>query len=332
VRLLFPVLRTGAITLLSVELLVRLSGFAEPHLYDPIYMPFAASPGIPYVHKPNLVRARGRGLSIVSTDSLGLRSTEPGRRYAPKGPREYRIAFAGDSVTFGEGVANTEDTYVQVVERMLNERQQGYHVRTFNFGASAYNVAVMAATLRHRMLEVDPDVAVMTVTLDDFNLRRTPEIDPFGYLSDRVPWILARDSPLRKHMRRVHTLYVIRGLVVRYDRAGSATFEAVRRAEKPDSYRFVLEFRDTAVQHGIRCLVVIVPRHDDAAAPLVDHIRRDGIAVLDLSRVWSEFPPDLARAGPFDGHPSAAVHRRMGEEIADAIQGLWHKSHLSPES
>jgi hypothetical protein len=308
-------------TLAAVELVVRASGFAEPHLYDPIYMPFPGTPEIPYVHKPNLVRARGRGRSIVSTDSLGLRSPEAGRRYGSKRADEYRIAFVGDSVTFGEGIRDTADTFVQVVERILNERQKALDVRTFNYGASAYNVNVMTATLRHRMLDIDPDFVVMVIAAEDFNLGRTPAIDPFGYLSDRVPWLLPPDSPVRKHMRRVHTLYVIRALV-RYRPSVRARIDRTGVDGEPESYGAVLEFSEIARRHGVPSLVVFGPSPRQlAASHLAAYMRRDRVAVLDYSPVRNEFTEEEFRAGRYDGHPSARVHRRFGEALAEELLG-----------
>src|ERR1051326_3540792 len=80
-----------------LEIAVRLWGYSEPHIYDPIYRP-GGHTDIPYVHKPNLVNARGRGLAMINTDSLGLRAKTAGVRYLPKQPDEYRIAIAGDSI------------------------------------------------------------------------------------------------------------------------------------------------------------------------------------------------------------------------------------------
>src|ERR1044071_9900596 len=90
----------SAATFALLEVGVRVSGYSEHHLCDPIYARFdAAADEIPYVHSPNLSGARGRGLSIVNTDSLGLRSTSAGETYGARAPGEYRVAVAGDSVT-----------------------------------------------------------------------------------------------------------------------------------------------------------------------------------------------------------------------------------------
>src|ERR1700749_2603693 len=102
----------SAATFALLEVGVRVSGYSEHHLCGPIYARFEEAPEeIPYVHRPNLSGARGRGLSVVNTDSLGLRSIVAGESYGARGQGEYRIAVVGDSVTFGEGVREGADTF-----------------------------------------------------------------------------------------------------------------------------------------------------------------------------------------------------------------------------
>jgi hypothetical protein len=88
------------VTLICLEVLLRLWGYSNMYLYDPIYIPFLQSKEIPYVLKPNLAHVRAHGNIYINTDALGLRSLTPGEKRLPKWPHEYRIAFVGDSVTF----------------------------------------------------------------------------------------------------------------------------------------------------------------------------------------------------------------------------------------
>jgi hypothetical protein len=48
------------VTLPLIENGVRMWGYSERHIYDPIYTSFDPSEDIPYIHKPNLVHARAR--------------------------------------------------------------------------------------------------------------------------------------------------------------------------------------------------------------------------------------------------------------------------------
>jgi hypothetical protein len=312
-------------TLVSLELLTRATGYAESDIYDPIYMPFEGTPDIPYVARPNLKNARGRGMSIVSTDSLGLRSPVSGLRYGPKEGNEYRIAFAGDSGTFGDGVARAEDTFVKVVERTLNTRQTAVAVRTFNYGGSGYNVKVMAATLRHRMLAIDPDLVLMVIIADDFFLGRTPAVDAFGYLADnRLAWLVPVDSRVRKAARGIHLLYPLAFAFGQRNPARRALLDRVLEGKVPDTYRYVREFRDLADQHGVPHLIAFRPPAEPGVTPrLVEQARADRMEVVDLSSIRDEFTWEEYRASRFDGHPSAAVHRRIGEELAEEILRRW---------
>ena len=311
----------SAATLALLEVGVRLSGYSEHHLCDPIYARFDAAPEeIPYVHRPGLSGARGRGLSVVNTDSLGLRSTVAGETYGPRAPEEYRIAVVGDSVTFGEGVRDASDTFAKVLEEALNRRQTNVRVRVFNFGASAYSVRVMEATLRRRVLAVEPNLVLMAIIPADFNLARTPGVDAYGYLSDdKLSGFLARDSRARILLRKVHTLYLLRDVIYPLLDRSTKAEDVIAAGGVPDSYTFVKAFAEDAGRGGADCRVVLLPLLDSGFGRVVERLKDDGVPFVDLSKLGGEFTPEQFRASRFDRHPSAAVHRRIGEALADHI-------------
>ena len=170
------------------------------------------------MHKSNLAQARAHGLAVINTDSLGLRTKNAGAVYGAKQPNEYRIVIVGDSCTFGEGVARTEDTFVQVMEDTLNQQQKTMTVRGGgNFGAPAYSVKEMANTLQARILDIQPDLVVMAIIPEDFNLRRTPTIDDAGYLIDQnLSGLSPPGSMVRQVVRGIHLTYVVRDLGLRW--------------------------------------------------------------------------------------------------------------------
>ena len=308
------------VTVVALEVAVRIWGYSAHHIYDPIYTAFDRTDEIPYVHKPGLANARARGLALIETDSLGLRSTATGTKYGPKQPNEYRIAIAGDSVTFGEGVPSTSDTFPQVLQETLNRRQTHLKVRVFNFGASAYSVKQMAATLRYRMFDIDPDLVVMAITFVDFDLARTPGVDRTGYLVDPI---LARlnypSSGARGVLRRLHLSYVLRDIL--YSRLSVPGVNVpLARNVLPASYFHVQQFHRTARARGVSPLLVLLPSmssgFDDV---LLGELNRDSIEYVDLSSVRSEFTVQQFAASKFDIHPSPAVHRRIGSALADYV-------------
>jgi hypothetical protein len=289
-------------------------------------MQFVTAPEeIPYVHKPNLSQVRARGLAIINTDSLGLRSKTVGQKYSRREPGEYRIALVGDSVTFGEGVVKTEDTFAQVLEDTLNQQQKTYRVKVFNFGASAYNVQVMAATLRRRMLEVEPNLVLMAIIPSDFNLSRTPSVDAWGYLSDKkLSGFLPRDSFIRLPLRKLHSLYFLRDTISPWMDKTRGAEQVLSAGEMPSAFSFVREFKETAENQQLAYAVVLLPSISDFGnLPL--QLQRDNFSFIDLSSVRAEFNLAQFHASRFDPHPSALVHRRIGERLA----GYILENHLS---
>jgi hypothetical protein len=318
-KLLF-ILYLTVVTFTLLEICVRFWGYSEHHLCDPIYMPLANAQGIPYVHKPNLSNARARGLAVINTDELGLRAMIAGEHHGHHQNQEYRIALVGDSVTFGEGVSRTQDTFAQVLEETLNRAQSDARVKVFNFGASAYSVSVMEATLRQRMPTVEPDLVLMAVVPADFNLSRTPDVDAWGYLYDgKLGGVLPLDSSLRPVLRKVHLFYLLRDLIYPWlDRSRSAEqfFDA---HELPDSYFYVTKFKETAEQQRHAYSLVLLPSRNSDFGNMPSQLHQDGIPFLDLSTLRDQFTQDQFQASKFDVHPSPLVHRRIGEALAAYI-------------
>ena len=310
------------VTLAILEIGVRVWGYSERHIYDPIYTSFAPSEDIPYIHKPNLVQARARGLAVINTDSLGLRAKTSGMVYGTKQSYEYRIAIVGDSVTFGEGIPRTEDTYAHVLEDTLNQQQHTVAVQVLNYGASAYSVKSMAATLQHRMVEIQPDLIIMAIIPHDFNLSRTPIIDAAGYLVDQRIGILL-DASVRNVLRKVHLMYVLRDIVMPWFSPSQYIDPPFSRGEIPDSYRYIQQFKETADRYRLPYVIVLIPRMEENPwGPLPDRLAQDATAYLDLSGLGKEFTKEQYMASQFDRHASAAVHRRIGASLAEYVQHL----------
>jgi len=303
-----------------LEIGVRLWGYSEHHICDPIYMPFDGTDQIPYVHKPNLAGARARGLAVINTDSRGLRSKTGEDRFGPRQNNEFRIAIVGDSVTFGEGVKKTEDTFAQVLEDTLNQEQTTFKVRVFNYAASAYSVRVMTATLQRRMLEVQPDLVVMAIVPTDFNLTRTPSVDKWGYLTDnKLSAFLPRDSNIKLALRRVHFLYLLRDTIYPLlDRTKKAE-DVLASGGLPESYTDVKQFAVTAAQQKLAYSIVLLPSLKNQFGVLPAQLHQDGVSFVDFSGLRAEFSESQFRASKFDSHPSVAVHRRIGESLVTYI-------------
>lgn len=283
-------------------------------------MPYEKNNSIPYVHKPNLVDARGRGCVIFNTDNIGLRAAVSGACYGPKMANEYRIAIAGNSFTFGEGVRKTEDTYCQVLERILNNQRNAFVAKVFNFGVSAYNVKNMADTLKLRMLDIKPDLAIMAIIQDDFILSRTAKVDKWGYtVNEKLSGFMPSNSIVKLLLRKIYLSYFLRDLRYFLLHMKQAEKNACRY-ELPDTYMYVKKFATISREQGIHYLVVLLPTCPiDNNQQLIKQLDRDHISYLDLSFIAYEFPKEIFRSTRFDGHPSVIVHKRIAEALADYI-------------
>ncbi|MEM5829489.1 MAG: SGNH/GDSL hydrolase family protein [Candidatus Aenigmatarchaeota archaeon] len=83
-----------------------------------------------------------------------------------KPPNACRIIAIGDSHTFGLGV-NLEDSYPKVLERLLNERNDGKNYEVLNFGVPGYDIIEKIEVLRSKALNFSPNIIIFQYTGDD---------------------------------------------------------------------------------------------------------------------------------------------------------------------
>jgi hypothetical protein len=255
---------------------------------------------------------------VINTDSLGLRAQVSGARYGRKPPREYRIAIAGDSVTFGTGVAAVEDTFAEVLEKTLNSKQADLRTQVFNYGVGAYSVKEMVATLQHRMLVIESDLVILAIIPEDFDLDRAPMVNSEGYLIDRKrSALLSPDSYIRQLIRNVRSVYVLRDIAGRILASRNAV--PVTIDSYSISYQYLLQFNKTAKENKVASLIVLLPSMHSEFGQVPSQLYRDNVAFLDLSALRNEFTEHAFKASRFDRHPSAAVHHRIGEELAEYL-------------
>jgi lysophospholipase L1-like esterase len=109
-----------------------------------------------YRMKPNLdvETAVGRARVRIRTNSHGMRWREVGRD-KPAGRR--RIAFLGDSFTFGCWADSVEDSFVGVFERNISTRMW----EVLNFGIGGYGPPDEELQLKEDVLRFSPDFVIV---------------------------------------------------------------------------------------------------------------------------------------------------------------------------
>ena len=99
-------------------------------------------------------------------NSLGFKDREPP---ASKPPGSLRVLVLGDSIT-------EQRAYVDMLELMLDQRVEA-PVDVWNMGVTGYSVLNELELLRHRALDLEPDLVVLQVCLNDFGV--TPVLFEF---------------------------------------------------------------------------------------------------------------------------------------------------------
>ena len=303
-----------------LEIGVRFWGYSKRYIYDPIYMPFEKACDIPII-KPNLMNVRALGDIIINTDSLGLRSKIVGEKYDLKKSNEYRIAIIGDSVTFGYGIKRNEDIFPQVIEDILNQKQSIVKVKMFNYGVPSYSIKEMAATLKYRVSEVEPDLVLMAIIPEDFDLSRVSTIDKWGYFANKKrAGFISKNSFLKLIIRKIHLVYVLNDIRFRLFNKRWYIRDATLKDDLEESYKYIKQFKNILEEYKLPYTIVLLPDTIDSfGSCIIEKLEQDKVPFIDLSTVRNEFTLDQYIAMKYDLHPSARVHKRIGELLEEHI-------------
>jgi lysophospholipase L1-like esterase len=167
---------------------------ASPRTEEPTNLELAKEPTGLYVDTPTGRRLRPNAVARVKDHRLSHRDVEIrtnalGYRNREIGPKDRRrVLFLGDSITFGDYVAE-EETFVRIVEQLSALSPEP--LETINAGVGAVGLANELAILVETGLSLDPDDVVVDFYLND--LQPSP-----GVRAVRIPAWLNR-SALAQH-------------------------------------------------------------------------------------------------------------------------------------
>jgi lysophospholipase L1-like esterase len=328
---------TGEVLARALGLVDRLNGYTRQL--------FAAGPSaeLPYRLRPGIEATFG-GVRL-RVNSLGLRGPEVSA-VPPAGT--VRILALGDSVVFGQGVAEDE-AVTAVLARRLAERW-GKPVEVLNAGTQGYDTVAEAAFLAGPGLALAPSGVVVGMSLNDYDV--APAYDATGVLTRRAsapPGVLARSEFLLL-LRWLRAWSRGELLTQMLERAGGGertptpptnptaasidqhvAREHLRFYSSPDPaawsrLRRALEaLRDTAAAHGMWLVVAILPESYQVGvdAPDLTPQRRllalcaeARVACLDLQPAFAAAGGDLFQDTQ---HPNARGHAVAADAIAAAL-------------
>lgn len=278
------------------------------------------------------------------TNSLGFRGPE----FLKTRPvHRKRIAFLGDSFTFGEGVRD-DRTFAVKTARYLNAMvPEGEPTRyeSLNFGVGGYNTHQTLQLLEETVLDYRPDIAVLGFTLNDaepdlffYNRetgkteRRERENEIHEGVSDpRPPDTFFYKLRLTKLIWQViRSRRITAETIDYYDELfeeGSEGWESARRA-----LRSIIEVCD---ENGIECCVMLFPifyRLDDnypftaiheKIAAEVRSANGGSARFIDLFPEYKGIKDTDLWVHPTDQHPNERAHEIAARKLAEVIASGW---------
>jgi len=270
---------------------------------------------IGHAHRPN-AHAQLMG-EDVRTDSHGFRSPEIP---ATAPPGVARIAFSGDSIAMGWGVAEKDTIPMQVLAGL---KAQGRKVDGFNLGVGNYNTSQELAVYKDKGSKMKPDIIVLIYFINDGE--PMPKYDDHNWLEEHSQ------------------AYV----VMKY------RFDAIMRSsgEVPDWKKYyrdlykddapgwkktqeaIAGFAKVAKDEGIQLIVVHVPElHElnpypfaDVTAKVRAVVEAQGVPFVDLlPTVENLSPPSLWVTVP-DPHPNGVADIAMSKGVVPALLPILDK-------
>ncbi|MFQ5719866.1 MAG: SGNH/GDSL hydrolase family protein [Acidobacteriota bacterium] len=256
---------------------------------------------------------------------------------------ERRIAFVGDSTTFGWGVTEPQERFSDQVARLLNAApapgsatSARRPVRSLNFGQTGYSTVQAGRLLSREVLPLSPDVVVILLAANDFGLAsgRTDADQPVvDATASVVARLLAHSTFYRRLARRLATWR---------DAAGSspASSGELRRVPPATFRRNLGAMIDRVRAAGARPLLMTYPRRPTnplLPCPPVDWHDRDAVArrhdaLRDLGAILQP-AVDAVLASAAPGNASAAppaldTWERLTSRLAGHPSTLYGRGYL----
>jgi lysophospholipase L1-like esterase len=253
------------------------------------------------------------------TNSHGLRD----RDRSGKKPGAKRVLVMGDSYTWGYAVAE-EEAYPAMAERLLNERGRP-DIEVINGGVPDYNSRQERRLLERLLPVYEPDAVFLAYVMNDAEPSTALPTPPDETYRHANSWFRAELAEVaNRHLFKRRVFETNKDTV-------SGNYLDGFAADSPkwrDSKQAIREMRDLCAARRIPFTVFILPDFtqdfDDRYAfgaihgAVASWGRELDVPVFDLL-IPFRGEDHQSLLVPWDGHPNAEAHRRMGEFLVDRI-------------
>ncbi|KAA3607812.1 MAG: hypothetical protein DWQ01_12045 [Planctomycetota bacterium] len=272
------------------------------------------APEVHYELRPNL-NLRFQGVHF-QTNAWGMRNPPAS---LDKPGDCFRLAIVGDSPAMGWGV-QVHDSFPALLQEDLNDSDTGTRFEVLNFAVAGYGLWNYLATARHKALPFNPDLLLVTFTLEDLQIPTRSEHRKRTYVkkSKSYPgwhsflWKLLNGMGKHRQIADYH--------------------EQLNRSSLPSEQLQSLEelcreFARFAEDHHVPVVFVCL-KLDEPRPPFLQQwqelMEQSGFLFLDTA---SEFP-EASFADfflhPLDRHPNEEAHRRYARSILQGLlQAQW---------
>lgn len=248
----------------------------------------------------------------------------------------YRIAVVGDSITYGQGLPES-DRMTNLLEHRLNQVGGGYEV--LNFGQRGAETVHHIDFLRDAVLDIDPDFILLQWYVNDVE-GRDKRGRPSGLTlapSDMLHIILLDRSALyclgQMAWNQIVAYLAVASsydayMIARFGDPESPDYQAYRKqlttlielARERGIPMGIMLYPGTAFLRGQPDAYRLAFLHDRVLETCAEY----GILCLDLRDTLKTVEdPRLLELSVFDAHPSALNNRLMTEAVFQTYKETW---------
>lgn len=241
-----------------------------------------------------------------------------------------RIAFQGDSYTYGSGV-EVQDRFSDRTGALLSARLSGRQIEILNFGRPGLNIAYDLESLQKNVLPFDPDIIVFGLVLNDFD---TPNFEMYMFAemrNDEAPhkWLAGLEHysklalfidrisvNLFSNSRRIHIRFLNNIWSPRmnpyYDRMRHHLYNLVEIISKRKGIVVFFPYFVSADEKEL-------PFYKTAKRIVAETCRTHGCRFLEVLPLLRHKSFRHWWVSPEDHHPNAEAQAIVARAIADAI-------------
>jgi lysophospholipase L1-like esterase len=250
----------------------------------------------------------------VRTDSHGFRGPDIADRAAPG---VARIAFVGDSIMMGWGVAEQETMPAQVLAAL---QRQGRKVDGFNLGVGNYNTLQEFALFKDKGAQLKPDIIVLGYFIND--------AEPMPNYND-TDWMEENSEAWVTLGYRLDTLSRQFGERPDWKKYYRDLYEANAAGWK-QTQKSLADFAQLAKEQGIKLVVFNIPEirelkpypFGDVTAKVRAVVEAQGMKFVDLLPSVENFDPSSLWVTVPDPHPNGKAEIAMSRQIVPELAPL----------